>query len=100
MRCARLAINASGIKVQLREIILSKKLSAFLACSSKGTVPVIVAQNEVIEQSLEIMRWELAQSDPDGWLKCHLQALIRFLATMGHLRRPLTIQNTRYGSLI
>ena len=66
---ARLAINVSGIKVQLREIVLSKKPSEFLASSSKGTVPVIVAQNEVIEQSLEIMRWALAQSDPDGWLK-------------------------------
>ena len=65
----RLAIKASGLKVQLREIVLSNKESEFLASSSKGTVPVIVTHNKVIEQSLEIMHWALAQSDPGSWLK-------------------------------
>lgn len=66
---ARLAINAAGIKVQLREIVLSKKEPEFLASSPKGTVPVIITQNEVIDQSLGVMRWALDQSDPGGWLK-------------------------------
>lgn len=66
---ARLAIQSSGIKVQLREIVLRDKAPQFLASSAKGTVPVIVAENKLIEESYEIMLWALSQSDPEGWLK-------------------------------
>ena len=53
---ARLAILESGVKVELREIVLRDKAPEFLEASPKGTVPVIVAPDgEVIEQSLEIM---------------------------------------------
>ena len=66
---ARLAIQSSGIKVQLREITLRDKAPEFLASSSKGTVPVIVTHSRVIEESYEVMRWALKQADPEGWLK-------------------------------
>ena len=48
---ARLAIMASGIQVELREILLRAKAPEFLASSPKGTVPVLVTQTEVIEES-------------------------------------------------
>jgi glutathione S-transferase len=35
--------------------------------SPKGTVPVLVLDDQVLEQSLDIMRWALAQNDPDDW---------------------------------
>jgi glutathione S-transferase len=39
-----------------------------LAISPKGTVPVLhCADGRVIEQSLDIMRWALAQNDPLYW---------------------------------
>lgn len=66
---ARLAVLASGRRVALREVVLRAKPAAMLAASPKGTVPVLVLPDgRVIDQSLTIMRWALAESDPDGWL--------------------------------
>ena len=65
---ARLAILASGLTVELREIVLREKAPEFLASSSKGTVPVLVTPSVVIEESLEVMLWALDQSDPESWL--------------------------------
>lgn len=66
---ARLAIVYAGIQVELREIQLRHKPAAMLAASPKGTVPVLVLPTgEVIDESLDIMLWALAQNDPNGWL--------------------------------
>lgn len=65
---ARLAIKASGVQVHLREILLRDKPAAFLATSAKGTVPVVDTGDEVIAESFDLMRWALAQNDPQGWL--------------------------------
>ena len=65
---ARLAVAASGIQVELREILLRDKAPEFLTSSPKGTVPVLVARSKVIEESFDVMRWALAQSDPERWL--------------------------------
>jgi glutathione S-transferase len=66
---ARLAIAASGLRCELREILLRSKPPEMLAASPKATVPVLVLPNDkVIEQSLEIIQWALGQNDPDGWL--------------------------------
>ncbi|MEM9582201.1 MAG: glutathione S-transferase [Pseudomonadota bacterium] len=65
---ARLALVSAGIACELREILLRDKAAAFLETSPKGTVPVIVTQDSVIEESLHIMEWALAQNDPEGWL--------------------------------
>lgn len=65
---ARLALASSGVKVQLREIVLRDKPAHMLQASPKGTVPVLVLANgSVLDESLDIMRWALAQSDPEGW---------------------------------
>ncbi len=64
---ARLAIAASGVQVELREILLRDKPQAFLDASPKGTVPVLVA-DEVIEESRDVMLWALSKNDPLGWL--------------------------------
>ncbi|MEI8570660.1 glutathione S-transferase [Methylomonas sp. LW13] len=66
---ARLAIAVSGVSVALREIELSNKPEAMLAISPKGTVPLLLLPDgRVIEQSLDIMLWALAQHDPQNWL--------------------------------
>jgi glutathione S-transferase len=57
---ARLAITVSQTRVELREIILRDKPAAMLAASPKGTVPVLVLGDEVIEESFDIMKWALA----------------------------------------
>ena len=65
---ARLAVSASGIQVELREILLRNKAPEFMASSPKGTVPVLVTRTRVIAESFDIMQWALAQSDPEHWL--------------------------------
>lgn len=66
---ARLAILVSGVAVETREILLRDKPAAFLAASPSGTVPCLVTDKGVIDESLDVMLWALRQSDPRGWLQ-------------------------------
>ncbi|WP_083225464.1 glutathione S-transferase [Neptunicoccus sediminis] len=88
---ARLSIAASGLQVELREILLRDKAAAFLAASPKGTVPVVVNGDQVIEESLDVMEWALGQSDPENLLYAGSQArelILRCEAEFkGHLDR-------------
>lgn len=66
---ARLALLASGVAYEHREVALKAKPAEMLTASPKGTVPVLVLPTgEVLEQSLDIMRWALQQNDPLAWL--------------------------------
>lgn len=64
---ARMTLKYAGIQVELREIELRYKPQSMLTASPKGTVPVLIVGDLVLDQSLEIMRWALQQSDPDNW---------------------------------
>lgn len=67
---ARLAITYAQQTVELREVILKHKPSSLYDYSPKATVPVLVLNDgKVIDQSLDIMQWALAKSDPDNWQK-------------------------------
>ena len=72
---ARMALRYAGIKVELREVVLSDKPTELIAASPKGTVPVMVFDGEVIEESLDIMLWALGINDPVGWLDGSEEAL-------------------------
>jgi glutathione S-transferase len=75
---ARLALTSSGIELEHREIILRNKPESMLAASPKGTVPVlIVAENRVIDESLDIMLWALSINDPQGWLPANTEAVTK-----------------------
>jgi glutathione S-transferase len=69
---ARLALHASRVTYEHREIVLKNKPDHMLALSPKGTVPVLwisdPVRDRVMEQSLDIMLWALGQDDPQGWL--------------------------------
>ena len=65
---ARMALRYAGCAVQIHEISLKAKPPEMLERSPKGTVPVLVMGDRVLEQSLDIMHWALAQNDPDNWL--------------------------------
>jgi len=65
---ARLALAASGQRVELREILLRDKAPELLAASPKATVPVLVLPDQVIEESYDIMLWALEKHDPAHWL--------------------------------
>ena len=64
---ARLAIAASGIGLELREVVLRDKPPEMLEASPKGTVPVLVLDDgTVLEESLDVIDWALSQNDPEG----------------------------------
>ncbi|MVW85591.1 glutathione S-transferase [Pseudomonas sp. PB101] len=65
---ARMALRYSGVAVDIVEVSLKAKPAEMLALSGKGTVPVLSADGRVIDESLDIMRWALAQNDPQDWL--------------------------------
>ncbi len=66
---ARMALSISGIEYDLHEVVMRDKPSEMLLVSPKGTVPVLLLPNgDVIDESLDIMCWALAHSDPEGWL--------------------------------
>jgi glutathione S-transferase len=74
---ARLALLASGTAFEPVEVSLRNKPAALLVASPKGTVPVLVLPHgAVIDESLDIMRWALAQHDPEDWLGGDDAALI------------------------
>ena len=66
---ARMAIAQAGVACRLREVVLRDKPQEMLDASPKGTVPVIVdVSGQVIDESLDVMAWALAQSDSENWL--------------------------------
>jgi glutathione S-transferase len=75
---ARMAIAACGMKVELREIVLRDKPPELIMASAKATVPVLVLPDgDVIDESLEIMRWALGQNDQESWLASDYPDLIQ-----------------------
>ena len=65
---ARMALRYADVRLELREVLLKDKPAAMLAASPKGTVPVLVLEDgRVLDESYDVMRWALAQNDPDHW---------------------------------
>ena len=65
---ARLALSSANIKVEIREVVLREKPKEFIEVSASKTVPCLVTDKNVIDQSLDIMLWALDQNDPENWL--------------------------------
>ena len=71
---ARMALRRASITVELREVSLGDKPQAMLELSAKGTVPVLLANKLMLDESLGIMDWAMDQADPGQWLDADLQA--------------------------
>lgn len=100
---ARLALHASGIALEHREVVLKNKPAHMLALSPKGTVPVLWLQDgqgphggTVLEQSLDIMLWALRQRDPLAWLPASDAGMADALAVIAHNDGPFKQQLDRY----
>ena len=64
-----MALSASNIKIELREILLKDRPQSLYDISSKGTVPVLqINDNHIIDESLQIMIWAIEQSILN-WIK-------------------------------
>ncbi|CTQ56242.1 glutaredoxin 2 [Roseibium album] len=66
---ARLAIQTSGLIVELREIVLRDKAPEFLETSPSNTVPCLKDRDAILDESLDIMLWALDRSDPENWMR-------------------------------
>ena len=60
---ARMAIKLCDIKCEIREVRLSNKPDQMIKQSPKGTVPVLVLKNKVIDESNEIIDWALSKNN-------------------------------------
>ncbi len=82
---ARLALLLAQQQVQLRAITMKDKPEDMLQASPKGTVPVLIVKKErhnkddgfdpendqVVEESLDVMLWALKRTDPENLLYSH-----------------------------
>ena len=94
---ARLALLSSGIRCEIREIVLRDKPTAMLAASPKGTVPVLITEaGEVLAESLDIMLWALGQNDPENWLRPQHGTLDEMLALIAANDRGFKLDLDRY----
>ena len=59
---ARMILLQEGIDFDIYEISLKDKPSQMLKLSAKGTVPILVFKDIVIDESLEIISWAFSQS--------------------------------------
>ncbi len=95
---ARLGLASAGIGVEHREILLRDKPTAMLTVSPKGTVPVLVTDQGVIDESLDIMLWALGRNDPEGWLNIPQSAHDLITETDGAFKTSL--DRYKYSSRI
>ena len=93
----RMGIWASGIEVELREIVLRDKPAHMLEISPKGTVPLLQLEDgRVIDESLDIMLWALGQNDPASWLAPETGTLDDMLALIAEIDRDFKHHLDRY----
>ena len=60
---ARMALKLANIKCELREVRLNNKPNHMLEVSPKGTVPILILKDSVIDESIDIINWVLTKAD-------------------------------------
>ena len=56
---ARMILKLADIKCELREVRLNNKPKHMLEASPKGTVPVLILEDKIIDESIDIVNWAL-----------------------------------------
>ena len=60
---ARMALKLTNTKCEIREVRLNNKPKQMIDKSPKGTVPVLVLQKKVIDESNDIIEWALSSNN-------------------------------------
>ena len=60
---ARMALKLTNTKCEIREVRLNNKPKQMIDKPPKGTVPVLVLQKEVIDESNDIIEWALSSNN-------------------------------------
>ena len=58
-----MALHLAEIKCEIREIRLSNKPEQMLEVSPKGTVPILILEDKVIDESYDIVNWVIEESN-------------------------------------
>jgi glutathione S-transferase len=56
---ARMILKLADIKCELREVRLNNKPEHMIEASPKGTVPVLILEDKIIDESIDIVNWAL-----------------------------------------
>ena len=81
---ARMALQLTNIKCEIREVRLNNKPKHMLEVSPKGTVPVLILNDRTIEESMEVIDWALNQKNvfegnlKENQIKISDELIIRF----------------------
>ena len=71
---ARMGLAYSGLSHEHREISLKDRPQRLYDISPKGTVPVLQLENgQVIDESIDIMKWALTKNDSQDWYKYQIE---------------------------
>ena len=60
---ARMALKLTNTKCEIREVRLNNKPKQMIDKSPKGTVPVLVLEKKVIDESNDIIEWALSSNN-------------------------------------
>jgi glutathione S-transferase len=76
--------------------VLREKAPEFLETSPSGTVPCLKVGEKVIDESLHIMAWALAQNDPEAWMQMPTEGYELMSQCDGPFKHSL--DRTKYGT--
>ena len=54
---SRMALKLADIRCEIREVRLNNKPNQMLDASPKGTVPVLILKDKIIDESIDIINW-------------------------------------------
>ena len=60
---ARMALVLAEITCEIREVRLNNKPNHMLKVSPKGTVPVLILKDMVIDESMDIINWAIKKNN-------------------------------------
>ena len=60
---SRMALKLADIRCEIREVRLNNKPNQMLDASPKGTVPVLILKDKIIDESIDIINWVLFKVD-------------------------------------
>ena len=60
---SRMALKLADIRCEIREVRLNNKPDHMLEVSPKGTVPVLILEDKIIDESMDIINWALSKVD-------------------------------------
>ena len=95
--CNKGTLSTISIKTNCRieRGILRDKPEDFLDKSPSKTVPCLILNDDVIDESLDIMLWALKINDPENWLKMPTNGF-DLIQLIDHEFKPL-LDKTKYA---